>query len=165
MKRVGLPRWFGWAEAAAEFLAVWMARELTYRRVVIFSGYALLRPDASLHYPRPPPAHCAAAADDTTMRRGNSADDALRRRCENTLHLTCNWVPGQNSKTTVRALLALCGPLKLYHGMQNKNNRSPAASLAYCLGVARGDCVHCLTDTRINFQTAGGRQKLGFNIF
>eukprot|EP00971_Amphidinium_carterae_P202724 4022855-Amphidinium_carterae.1 len=80
----------------------------------------------------------------SVAKTGSSADGAvgtLRAKTANTMHAACLVLLDLDERCKVNLILGACEPLKVWHGVQVKKNRSSAEALSFYCGLAGGSIM------------------------
>ena len=122
-QKVAMARWFGWQDAASQFLPQWHSRLLTMLFLAMSLGIVSRKkhgmPSDCLHTLATEAAAQEPGSSSTS--RDGSALARLRRSCTNSLDLVCAVLMDKTAWQLCRIIEYVIAPLRAWHGACNKD--------------------------------------------
>lgn len=167
-RRVPGTRWFSFVDSAGEFLPKWHTKLLLLFYHLLQAGLfdndsriAALQSAAAK--PSEPTAEGAPDQPISTA-ADSSFERTMRRTCANQLQLQAMVLADGDIYTTIKASTIALSEVRLFHGLQNKHNRSCMAIRQWFAEQAVGGGLAHLLATIKKLNEGGTLEYIGFTV-
>ena len=170
-QKISLGRWFGFFDGLKELQASWHSRLL----VLIFLGVAqgwvsrkatqvVLSKLGKAAEHKLSQSAAGSSSDKVPMAQSNQSLGAIRRACQNTLHLKLLILSDPGLHLIAKLMSTLTAPLRLEHGLQAQAVRSPQECCRFYSQLAQGAMLKPLSQTVGLLQDSGALEGIGFLV-
>ena len=161
--QVKLSRWMSWLDAAAYHDKFWHCRLVAFIYWGIIQGWASKGQRCGIIKPLQVNASIADDAPKVPVPQGDKEAAELRQKCSNTMHVCAQVYSDPVCQQKGRICVRLSAPTRLWHGTQNKHNRSPDSCKEEAYKAAMGiGWMGALAETAQMLKDAGALEFCGF---
>ena len=167
--RVPGTRWFAFVDCATSFLPKWHTKLLLIYYNLLQAGLfnasarlALVQPAAVQVSPEDETDKLGVPLPPGTTKQDTATERDLKRRCANQLQLQAVVLGDGDTYQAIKACVVALSEVRLFHGLQNKHNRSCAAVQGWFAEQAVGGGLQHLLATVAKLSDVAVLEAIGF---